>query len=319
MEDVSTQLHERLKNLLSDWKSVSAIGVAVLYVVGYLSLRFHMTAIGISTELALLDERYLFAGARVLIYLGLSTCVLVLLAILLVPLAYLLKIIFSRVMPSQAESSRPDGIVSARTKALLGLIVSIAMIQFVMVKSFDVHDVLLKGNLPSPSWLQHLMLTDITGERTLFFAGLLLAVGFCAGCWIDGQRRPIEDSLTRGLYHVLIFLVFVQALLIPANHGILVADKTIPRVEVPEGIDDPEKSKIAWLIWEGKESITFLVWDVKSTSPPQRALTTLLRREVKAVTVKDYDHCYRVLCTEEGQKAAVRRALEQRLVDPNRQ
>ncbi len=75
MEDVSTQVHERLKNLLSDWKSASAIGVAVLYVLGYLSLRFHMTAIGISTELALLDERYLFAGARVLIYLGLSTCV----------------------------------------------------------------------------------------------------------------------------------------------------------------------------------------------------------------------------------------------------
>ena len=36
MEDVSTQVHERLKNLLSDWKSASAIGVAVLYVSGIL-------------------------------------------------------------------------------------------------------------------------------------------------------------------------------------------------------------------------------------------------------------------------------------------
>ena len=192
------------------------------------------------------------------------------------------------------------------------------MIQFVMVKSFDVHDVLLDGNLTSPSWLQYLMLTDITGERTLFFAGLLLTVGFSAGCWIYGQRLLIEDSLTSALYHVLIYLVFVQALLIPANHGILVADKIIPRVEVPQGIDDPGRSKIAWLIWEGKESITFLVWDVKSASPPQRTLTTLLRKDVKAVIVKGYDHCYRVLCTEEGQKAAVGRVLEQRPVVPNR-
>jgi hypothetical protein len=45
-----------------------AIGSAILYFLGYLALRFHLTTLGIGADLAVLDERYLFAGAKFLVY-----------------------------------------------------------------------------------------------------------------------------------------------------------------------------------------------------------------------------------------------------------
>ena len=42
----------------SNWTTYTVVGSFLLYVVGYLALRFHLTAIGIGTDLAVLDERY---------------------------------------------------------------------------------------------------------------------------------------------------------------------------------------------------------------------------------------------------------------------
>jgi len=63
------QLDERVKTLAGYWTKYSVIASFVLYLVGYLALRFHLTAIGIGTDLAVLDERYLFTGARFFLYL----------------------------------------------------------------------------------------------------------------------------------------------------------------------------------------------------------------------------------------------------------
>jgi hypothetical protein len=313
MGDSPTQLYERLENLLSDWKSVSAIGVALLYVVGYLSLRAHITALGIYTEQALLDERYLFAGARAIIYLVSCVCIVLFLALLVGLPVYLLWQKWSRVKSKKAEISGSRATWSSRTVALVGIIASVLMIQFVLVQAFTIHDVLLKDPSPDSGWLPGLLRNEIFLKlQSLYFGTMLLAVGFSVFCWIRGQQMPVEDALTRSLYYVLLFLLFVQALLVPYNHGVIVAEKTIPRIDVPQGIDDPGKTKMAWLVWEGKNSITFLVWDLAPDSQPKRSLVTLLRKDVKKVEIKDLDHCYLDLCAEDGQKKTIKKFLEQR-------
>jgi hypothetical protein len=64
-----TGLSDRVKTLAVDWTAYAALGSFVLYLLGYLTLRFHLTALGIGSDLSVLDERYLFAGAKFLVYL----------------------------------------------------------------------------------------------------------------------------------------------------------------------------------------------------------------------------------------------------------
>src|SRR4029450_3952705 len=68
-DDLLHDLGERISALVGDWTKYTVVGSFLLYVAGYLALRFHLTAIGIGTDLAVLDERYLFTGARFLVYL----------------------------------------------------------------------------------------------------------------------------------------------------------------------------------------------------------------------------------------------------------
>src|SRR5262249_3798396 len=69
MADILAELNERIKALGGDWAKYAVVGSFLLYVAGYLALRFHLTVIGVGTDLAVLDERYLFTGARFFVYL----------------------------------------------------------------------------------------------------------------------------------------------------------------------------------------------------------------------------------------------------------
>ena len=69
MTDFLQDLGARVKALSGDWATYMVLGNLLLYIVGYLTLRFHLTAMGIGTDLAVLDERYLVTGARFLVYL----------------------------------------------------------------------------------------------------------------------------------------------------------------------------------------------------------------------------------------------------------
>src|SRR5262245_64927825 len=76
-----------VRRIGSDWTKYGVVGSFVLYVFGYLAVRFHLTAIGVGTDLAVLDERYLFAGARFLVYLVSSVPSMLL---IILPIAFLL-------------------------------------------------------------------------------------------------------------------------------------------------------------------------------------------------------------------------------------
>src|SRR5262249_26653851 len=72
----------RLRSLGAQWATFTLIGSFILYVLGYLTIRFHLTVLGAGTDLSIVDERYLFAGARFVVYL-VSACVTLLLLLLL--------------------------------------------------------------------------------------------------------------------------------------------------------------------------------------------------------------------------------------------
>ncbi len=167
---------------------------------------------------------------------------------------------------------------------LVGIVFAVVMIQFVMRQCFLLNDLLLARSLPAePAWLVDLLLDD--RFMPLYFSALVAA---CAVpiriLWLlrDAPLAGPGDALGRAL---LVFLAAVQVLLLPVNYGVLIVDKTLPRVAwlgnqaVAEGQD-------AWLVWEGKEGVTFLVRDA---ALKRRWLLTLQRSKVEKMEIVGFD------------------------------
>jgi hypothetical protein len=153
-----------------------------------------------------------------------------------------------------------------------------------MRQCFVFSDLLLARDLPlEPDWLVKLLLDD--RYMPLYFSLLLAACAVpLAILWAlrKAEAQGGAAAFARGL---LAFLVAVQVLLLPINYGVLIVDKALPRVaalgETP--LADGED---AWLVWEGKDGVTFLV---RSHERKRRALVTLPRAEVKRIEILGFD------------------------------
>ena len=82
-------LLEKLKNSATALTLNTTLITMILYILGYLSVRFHLTALGIGTDLTIVDERYLFTGARFVIYLVTAIPSLLFLVIVICGILYL--------------------------------------------------------------------------------------------------------------------------------------------------------------------------------------------------------------------------------------
>ena len=157
MADLLQELGERVKALGSDWTKYTVVGSFLLYVLGYLALRFHLTAIGIGTDLAVLDERYLFTGARFLVYLVSSVPNIILIGL---PM-WLIVWGAWRLVPERARGKTFGWFMQPMRLAIFGIVFSVITIQFVMRHCFLFSNLLLAPKLPSdPAWLVQLMLDD---------------------------------------------------------------------------------------------------------------------------------------------------------------
>src|SRR4030095_7536331 len=105
----------------SDWTKYSVVGSFVLYVFGYLAVRFHLTAIGVGTDLAVLDERYLFAGARFLVYLVSAVPNILLVALPIVGLGWLAE----RMLPEQVHARVREALLHPRWLTIAGIVVAV--------------------------------------------------------------------------------------------------------------------------------------------------------------------------------------------------
>jgi len=292
--DLLHELNERIKALGGDWTKYTVVGSFLLYAVGYLALRFHLTAIGVGTDLAVLDERYLFTGARFLVYLVSAVPSLVLVAL---PVAAVFWAVY-KLLPEAAHAGANDWLMRPARLALFGIVFAVIMIQFVMRQCFVFSDLLLARALPpGPGWLVTLLLDDRL--MPVYFSLLVAACGVPLAILWTLRTLETPSGLAVFARGLLAFLTAVQVLLLPINYGVLIVDKALPRVAAlgKEPLRDGED---AWLVWEGKEGVTFLV---RSPDRNRRTLVTLERADVKRTEILGFDRILPTLFgTRQGSK-----------------
>src|SRR4029450_5747430 len=124
-DDLLHDLGERISALVGDWTKYTVVGSFLLYVAGYLALRFHLTAIGVGTDLAVLDERYLFTGARFLVYLVSAVPIAVLATL---PVAVVIWAAY-KLVPEAARASMCGWVMHPTRLAVFGIVFAISIIQ----------------------------------------------------------------------------------------------------------------------------------------------------------------------------------------------
>jgi len=297
-EDLKSKVH----GLLGSWASISALGSFVLYLFGYLALRFHLTTLGVGTDLAVLDERYLFTGAKFFIYLVCTIPILILIGLVLaspvILIAWLFRVVARRKNNNDVENQHPaesNRFVAffrePRVLALLSLVISVVIVQFVMRQCYFFGNLLLASELPNTSLHLHKLLFDEEGGiRSLYFSGLVFGTLLTASLLyaaINSKATPAPKALRilAGL------LVAIQFLLLPVNYGVFILEKQVPRV-IDLGDQVPlAAGQEAWLVWEGNEGRTYLV----RTNQTDRRLVTVPKKDFKKIEITKYDEIIKYL------------------------
>jgi hypothetical protein len=330
--DLSQDFVDRIKAMVGSWPSYAALGSFMLYFLGYLSLRFHLTAFGAGTDLGILDERYLFAGAKFLVYIITTIPIVLLLALLLtlivLAIVGLLRLPFRRLSSNARmkvgrliNSERLESYVcSPSVLSMTGIVVSLILIQFVMRQCFHFSNLLLAEDLHEPDWigslftdeglLRSILLNDGGSlSEALYFGGILAGVAvtitlflFAVKCRRHILKTQSSEAQRVGpalLVALLGFLAAVQILLLPVNYGILVMDKVVPQVTDLGGKEPLQLGQRAWLVWEGHDGVTYLVHGSEQNSE-QRKLVTLSKSELKRTEIIRYDSILKCLFVKPG-------------------
>lgn len=298
---VWNEVSDRIKAWSGSWPGYVALGSFALYVMGYLALRFHLTALGIGTDLNVLDERYVFAGAKFLVYL--FSCIPIILLLTLVPatIIYILYRILGAGIRAKVKSlfGRLFGWWSVPHRpALVGIIVSLILIQFVMRQCFLFSNLLLAPSLPGACWLRSLLLDERQGLQSLYFSGLAAGTLITGALFVAARSRTEQTSTSRFLTLTLALLLAIQFLFLPVNYGILISDKSLPKVTDLGGQAALNQGQEAWLVWEGNDGITYLVRS-KDQNGEKRSLITLPRKDVKKTEILGYDDVLRILFSDQ--------------------
>src|SRR5206468_4144826 len=140
--------------------------------------------------------------------------------------------------------------------ALAGIVLSVLLIQLVMRQCFAFSNLLVADRLPDdPKWLSWFLLADWP-VVSLYFDGLVACCLLTAGVLWRVRAAPPATATQTAAGALLAVLVAIQALLLPVNYGVLIVDKSFPRVSAIGG-NPLAEGETAWLAWEGKDSITW--------------------------------------------------------------
>ena len=323
MSIIPNDIEKKVSSLIGGWATYVALGSFLLYLFGYLSLRFHLTALGIATDLTVIDQRYFYAGAKFVVYILLYIPLIVLLILIvsilsLAPLAFAAGLVIGyrriRKRRSKAGAQAPSqGLIKKQIRswltkpwiiALLGILVSEVSIQFLMRQCLELNDALLNPSVASDSWVGTLMKGETNIWEVFYFSAIVACTAVVGGLLLLALRLR-KDLATKALLHddevkstwttILISLLFVlftiQVLLLPVNHGVLVVDKVFPRVKDLGGAEKLSENQLAWLVWEGTDGVTYLVedrgrWDESTQKWLRvRSLITLPKKDVKRTEV----------------------------------
>ena len=286
MDSLWKTIGEKCRAFSEHWAAYSVVGTFALYLLGYLVTRFQLTMLGVGTTLDVLEERYLFAGAKFAVYLLATVPSVVLLLLVAGAPLWLL----TRLVPSQRRAKSLAWWRTRQPRAatlhLAGIIAAVLMIQFVMRQCLLFSNLLLAPALPEPQWVQAILLDTSEALPSVYFIALLAATALTAAFLFAGRSRVEQTGCSRGLEALLCGLLAVQALLVPVNYAILIAYKSFPRV-ASVGTEELGPGQRAWLIWENGEARTFFL--LKDAPPGERALLTVPSKDAGNLRITGYD------------------------------
>ena len=267
-------LRDWLGGVAAKWGALTAVWSFFLYGAGYLALRFQLTAFGVGTDLSVLDERYLFEGAKFLLTM-----------VLAIPLAVITGLVLSGLLGVAGHVS-PRGRQAIlrwwdapRRRLLFGTVFALLLVQTVMSKCLLFNNLLIAPAMPSTygfAWFARLLLTGDDTLVNLYFTGLIAGVAVTAACTLTAFKwssLPAFDRLMRG---TLVALFGIELLLLPVNYGYLTVRRSLPRVAA---------TAERWLVWEGKDGVTHL----ERNAVGERRLVTVPRETIKETAILGYD------------------------------
>jgi len=331
MFSVWDEIKEKISTLTGGWASYAALGTFALYLFGYLSLRFHLTALGIPTDLSVVDSRYLYAGAKFVVYIALYIPLVVLFAIALIIVVSLPALVLAglialykrrrrslEALAGDAETKKENvwctiwSTIKAWSEkpwlvAVFGILISEFWIQVLMRQCLDISDALLNPAVINRSWIGAIMKHgSYPGNlrEVVFFSALVAGTSVVGWLLIRAWRwrkkiararmlkaQEMNDLGTCFLLVLLAVLFTIQVLLLPVNHGVLIADKVLPRVKDLGGQEKLQNKQTAWLVWEGTDGVTYLVQGEgpndagENKGTKVRTLVTLPKKDVKRTEV----------------------------------
>jgi hypothetical protein len=288
MPELWNDFTEKFGNLAGKWTAYAAFGSFLLYLLGYLTLRFQLSTNGVATNLDIFDEKYLFAGCRFLVYLVSAVPNILIILLALAAIGYLPY----KLVPVSLK----DGIKLWASRwcaapihlPLLGVVLAVAMVQFVLRRCFAFGNLLLRKQLPD-EWLSAMLLAS-DGKLALYFSGLVAGT-LLTGCILVYvlRRGTATTAASRVWLGVLVFLFAVEFLLLPVNYGVLISTQQIPRVAGISG-EPAAPLQTAWLLWDSKDVVIYFARD----SSDQRMIVAVPRKDAP-LRIDAYDDIFCVL------------------------
>lgn len=282
MEDLWRDFSAKLDGLAGKWPVYGAFGTSLLYLFGYLALRFQLYTYGVSTNLDGFDEKYFFAGCRFVLFLGMTIpSILLVLAVIALPL-YLGYCLIPAALRARASSWFHGCLKRPYLLRVLGCVLPLLLIQLVFRQCVLLSNMLLRDR-PPEYWITSILLGGDFAQA-LYFAGLVLGAGLSVALLACSLRVPAPTGgIAAVLTGLMIFLVALEFLLLPVNYGILVGSTSLPRVSQVENQAKLASGGSAWLVWESKEALTYLVCENNT-----RAMISLPKKENR-VAIIGYD------------------------------
>jgi hypothetical protein len=282
MASLASELTSKIGNLAGKWTSYTAFATFLLYLLGYLTLRFQLSMYGVATNLDVFDEKYLFEGCRFVVYLVSAVPAVLLITLLLAAILYVPYRLCPVAWKARVEQGVMNWAAHPNRMPFVGILLAMGLIQFVMRNCFVYGGVLLKDKLPENEWINNILLTSV-GNRSLYFSGLLAGTLLTLALLLSAASSwSAGTAISKTLMGLLIFLAVVEFLLLPVNYGTLIASQSLPRVSEVGDEKLPEGSQ-AWLVWENKEILTYFT--VQGGN--KKMLLTIPRRDAKVKIVAD--------------------------------
>jgi hypothetical protein len=289
MADVSSNFVEKLGGVAGKWSAFAALGSFLLYLLGYLTLRFQLSTYGVATNLDLLDEKYFFAGCRFLVYVVSSVPNILIVVLVLVAIGYVPYALTPTAVRDRLGHWAAGWTTKPARLPLLGSILAIVFIQFVLRRCFALGNVLLQKQLPN-EWISSVLLSG-EGRQSFYYSGLVAGALLTGGIfWYVLRRGSATTAMAKQLLAVLGFLVAVEFLLLPVNYGVLISTQLLPRVSELGGDDRLLDGERGWVVWDSKDAFIYFIVG----SGDKRTLLTIPRKEGK-VKIIAYDDIYCVL------------------------